>query len=242
MNQNNELGKAVAAALEVEPRVDLHRNPIEIRVDGGEVTLSGLVEDVAAWRRALLAASRVPGVEVVHDRLCVKPVQEMGDGEIADHLRDALYEEPAFCEYDLNVIDPRTGEAKPVRHLGPAARGTITASVSAAAVTLRGEVQSLSHRRLAGVLAWWVPGVCAVSNELVVEPPEEDSDEEIRDAVRLVLEKNRFVDVTGIRVACRDGVVTLSGTVPNAGQARLAENDAWYVAGVVDVVNELVAP
>lgn len=86
--------------------------------------------------------------------------------------------------------------------------------------------------RLAGVLAWWVPGSRDVVNGLGVEPPEEDNDDEVSDAVRLVLEKDPFVDATRIDVSTRDYVVTLEGLVPAVGEREMAEFDAWYVFGV----------
>ena len=52
-------------------------------------------------------------------------------------------------------------------------------------VTLNGEVPSLSHKRLAGVLAWWVPGTRDVINGLEEVPPEEDNDDELIDAMHV---------------------------------------------------------
>jgi osmotically-inducible protein OsmY len=89
------------------------------------------------------------------------------------------------------------------------------------------------------VLAWWVPGSREVINGLAVEPPEEDSDDEITDAVLLVLEKDRFVTADQIRVRTQGRVVTLEGLVPNATIREMAEFDAWYVFGVDQVVNLL---
>ena len=54
----------------------------------------------------------------------------------------------------------------------------VEAAVRDGVVTLNGRVQSLSHKRLAGVLAWWVPGTRNVVNGLDVQPPEEDTDDE----------------------------------------------------------------
>jgi osmotically-inducible protein OsmY len=100
-------------------------------------------------------------------------------------------------------------------------------------------VTSLSHKRLAGVLAWWVPGSRDVINGLAVVPPEEDNDDEVTDAVRLVLEKDPFINAGEIRVSTRDYVVTLEGLVPNEKVREMAEFDAWYVFGVDRVVNKL---
>lgn len=73
--------------------------------------------------------------------------------------------------------------------------GSIFVAVSDGVVTLNGAVPSLTHKRLAGVLAWWVP-------EEV--PAQEDNDDEVTDAVRLTLEKDPFVDATKIRVTSQD--------------------------------------
>lgn len=76
-------------------------------------------------------------------------------------------------------------------------------------------------------------------NTLGVLPAEEDSDDAIGDAVRLVLDRDPAVHATGIEVDTRDGVVTLDGTIPAASERRAAEHDAWYVWGVRDVINHL---
>jgi len=106
-------------------------------------------------------------------------------------------------------------------------------------VTLNGEVPSLTHKRLAGVLAWWVPGTRDVVNGLEEVPTEEDNDDELIDAVRLVLEKDPFVNASKIRVSSKDWVVTLEGLVPTEAMKQMAERDAWYVLGVKEVVNRI---
>ncbi|MGH8065025.1 MAG: BON domain-containing protein [Candidatus Entotheonellia bacterium] len=89
------------------------------------------------------------------------------------------------------------------------------------------------HARLVG------PGSRDVINGLAVEPPEEDTADEITDAVRLVLEKDLFVRADQIRVRTQGRVVTLEGLVLNATIREMAEFDVWYVFGIDRVVNEL---
>jgi osmotically-inducible protein OsmY len=115
----------------------------------------------------------------------------------------------------------------------------INAAVEDGIVTLNGQVRSLSHKRLAGVLAWWIPGTRDAINGIEVVPDQIDDDDEITDAVRLVLEKDRFVDETEIRIHTTDRVVTLEGYVPNDRIREMAEMDAWFVFGVDRVVNRL---
>ena len=106
-------------------------------------------------------------------------------------------------------------------------------------VTLDGEVPGLGHKRLADALVWWVPGSRDVINGLGVAPPEEDSDAEITDAVRLVLEKDPFVNPDQIRVTTSNATVTLDGLVPTESERDMAEHDAWYVFGVENVLNRI---
>jgi osmotically-inducible protein OsmY len=117
--------------------------------------------------------------------------------------------------------------------------GVIDLSVNEGVVLLDDHVPSLAQKRLAGVLAWWVPGSRDVINGMAVEPHEEDNDEELLDAVRLILEKDPFVNADQIRVSAKNSVITLEGLVINDVQRRMAENDAWYVFGVDKVINLL---
>ena len=152
-------------------------------------------------------------------------------------IRDAFLQESAFAECALIEV---TGSAtETIRDPALSRRGRIDFSVSEGIVTLNGEVPGLGHKRLAGVLAWWVPGSRDVINGLAETPPEEDNDDEITDAVRIALEKDPFVNAGQVRVVTRDSVVTLRGQVPTDSERDMAEADAWYVFGVNGVINEL---
>jgi osmotically-inducible protein OsmY len=225
------------AALEHERRINLHRYPIHLRCEDGILTVDGDVEHIVAKKLALELAAAVPGVDGLVDRLRVVPTRPMGDGAVRDHVRDALLQEPAFTTFAIAVRDQGQGDI--IRPASGAPLGVIEVAVADGVVTINGQVPSLSHKRLAGVLAWWVPGSRDVINGLAVEPPEEDSDDEITDAVRLVLEKDRFIKADQIRVRTRERVVTLEGLVPNTTIREMAEFDAWYVFGVDRVVNRL---
>ena len=89
------------------------------------------------------------------------------------------------------------------------------------------------------MLAWWVPGSTDVINSLEVDPPEEDSDDEIADAVAAVFEKDRLVDESSLKARVKDWAVTLEGIAFSEGEKKAAEDDAWYVWGVNDVVNNI---
>jgi osmotically-inducible protein OsmY len=230
----------IRAALEKDIRINLHRFPIALSFDGTDLVLAGNVEHIAAKKITLeLAAAIDPTLRIV-DRLKVTPSAIMGDREIRDHVVKALLAEPALKHC---LISSRLAkESVSHRQTIPEPIGTIVVEVSDGAVTLDGEVPSLSHKRLAGVLAWWVPGCRDVINSLEEVPPEQDNqdnDNELTDAVRLALEKDPFINASKIRVRTKDWIVTLAGLVPNQIMKQMAERDAWSVLGVKEVVNRL---
>lgn len=228
--------EAVRAALAAEARIDFPRHRLALDFEDGVLTLDGELDSLAAKKLALERAGAVPGVGHLVDRLRVAPARSMGDAEIRDHVRDALLGEPALQACALGV---RNGPAARAVRRPPGPAGELEVSVRDGVVTLDGEVPSLSHKRLAGVLAWWVPGTRDVVNGLEVSPPEPDSDAEITDAVRLALEKDPLLDADRIQVGTRRSVVTLTGVVPSVPQREMAEDDAWFVFGVDEVVNRI---
>lgn len=237
MAERMAVTRAVQAALERDPRVNLHAHPIALDFADGTLTMTGEVASIAAKKLALEIAAAMPQVIGIVDRLRVEPAERMGDGAVLAALRAALLQEPAFAECALTEIAKGREERLQAPLRG---RGEIRFGVADGVVTLSGEVPGLGHKRLAGVLAWWVPGSRDVINGLAVVPPEADSDAEITDAVRLVLEKDPFVNAGQVQVGTHQAVVTLRGAVPTESEREMAEFDAWYVFGVDRVVNELL--
>ncbi len=235
MIRAEEVVGSILAALEREPRVNLHSHPIEISFADGIVTLSGEVGGIAAKKLALeLAAAQSP-VSGVVDRLRVEPSGRREDGAIRDQVCNAFISEPALDAYSVRVLVKR--EMESIRALEP--DRLLEVEVSDGVVILNGKAESLSHKRLAGALAWWVPGSRDVVNGIELSPPMEDNDDEVVDAVRLVLEKDPLVNASQIKLRSRDCVVTLDGAVATENSRMAAEADAWYVFGVNGVVNKL---
>ncbi len=232
------IAKEVKAALERDPRVDFHRHAIEVRLDpDGMLILEGELPTIGAKKLALEHAGAIPAVNGIVDRLRVTPTRTMGDGEIRDHLRDSLLEEPALDGCTMRTFE--SGRWQLVREAAAVPHCSIDVAINDGVVTLDGQVGSLSQKRLAGVLAWWVPGSRDVVNGLEVRPPQDDSEGEIAEAVKLVLDKDPLINGDRIRVRVRDAVVTLEGLVSNDAESEMAEMDAWYVFGVDRVVNRL---
>ncbi|KYF57127.1 hypothetical protein BE04_44740 [Sorangium cellulosum] len=215
---------------------DLHRYPVRLEYLDGVLTMEGELPDIAAKKRALERGAALPEVRWVADRLRVEPSVGMSDAEVLDHLRDVLLSEPTFDECTVRL---RRGGALDVFREPPRPRGALEVAVDEGVVRLEGAAPSLSHKRLAGVLCWWAPGTRDVVNALEVDAPEEDNDDEISDAVRIVLEKDPLLDASEIGVRTERSRVTLRGLVASEEQRRTAEHDAWYVFGVNDVNNEI---
>lgn len=236
-SERDRVLKEVRAVLEREPRINLHKFPVEMEFSDGVLTLEGEVEHIAAKKLSMELAAGVRGVSGIVDRLHVAPSTRMGDGAILDAVRDALLQEPTLMNCSIHVI--RKGQLETVREVTTQPHGVIRVSVTDGVVLLDDHVTGLTQKRLAGVLAWWVPGSRDVVNGMEVVPDQPDSDEELAKAVRIVLKKDPFVNGERVSVTVRRSVVTLEGDVPSAPQKEMAEFDAWYVFGVDKVVDRL---
>lgn len=238
MSDRADIRERALTAIRSEKRIGPHFKPEALKVDGeGVATIEAEVENVAIKRLALERLAATPGVGAVIDRLRVKPASAMSDDGILDHLRKAYYQEPAF--HQLAILEHENGQAKLVRAGLPGSCSEIEIEVEHGVVTLNGNVPSLAAKRLAGVLAWWVPGSRDVINGIAVEPPEEDAPIQIEEAVRIALEKDPLIDAAQIRVGVRGRTVRLTGWVRSEVSRDAAEWDAWYVFAVDDVINEI---
>lgn len=237
MSSKEMILKQVQAALEQEPRINLHLHPIRMELSAdGALTLEGETADIAAKKLALERAGGASGVRGVIDRLRVAPAEHRGDGAIRDSVCSFLLEEPVFqnCTIRARV----KGGIESLREIDDNPSGTIEVSVEDGVITLDGETISLSHKRLAGVLGWWTPGRRDVVNGLEVVPPEEDNEDEVADALRLVWEKDPLLaDADQLRASVRGYVVTVEGIVQREAEKQAAELDAWYLFGVDKVIN-----
>lgn len=224
----DDVSRAIEAALERDREINLHASPVEIRREGDHYLLSGEVEHIAAKRRALQLAQEAAGAHAVLDRLRVRTPSRREDDELAQAVELALAEESVFRGFAISRGQRRGDEAN-----------WINITARDGCVQLEGQVWSLSHRRLAEVITWWIPGCQDVDNRLHVEPAERDSDAEITDAVRLVLDKESSLDATQVSARTRDREVYLEGVVRSEENKRIASYDCWYIPGVHAVHNHL---
>jgi osmotically-inducible protein OsmY len=237
MNDKERVLKLVRGALERDRRINLHRFPLRLDLAEGAVVLEGEVESLAAKKLALEHAAAVEGIRGVVDRLRVAPAEAKGDGAIRDALAAFLLGVPELRNCTIRAR--RKGRAETLRQ-ADGQGGEIEFEVNDGAIVLEGRVPSLSHLRIAGVLAWWTPGCRDAVNALEVVPPAADDDEEVIEAYYLVLEMDPLVHQREyIRASCANFVVTLEGSVRSEIERRRAELDAWALFGVDRVENRL---
>jgi osmotically-inducible protein OsmY len=199
---------------------------IDVAVEGGRVTLRGIVGSAAERRRAH-GNAWVNGTKVVDDsaievrwwakeqELRKEKFTRKPDGEIADAIRDSA------------ALDPRIESAR------------LSVDVNASVATLRGSVQSAKAKMVAEALAKHTVGVGKVKNELVVHPAKLVSDAVIEDHVRNALLYDPLSDSYEIQVNASDGTVTLEGTVETTLERAQANDLAAGVNGVKRVENRI---
>jgi osmotically-inducible protein OsmY len=237
MHSREAVIKLVQKALEHEPRINIHHYPIKVGFTDSAVILEGEVGHPAAKKLALESAGAVEGVRGVIDRLRVVPAERKGDGAIRDSLCNLIMQQSEFRNCTLRARVK--GNIEILREVSTDWGGEIEVGVEDGVIVLEGHVLSLSHKRAAGVLAWWTPGSRDVLNSLEVRPPEEDNDSEVVDALQLVLEMDPLVQADHIHASCRDYVVTLEGSARTQEERRQAEFDAWCLFAVDGVVNRI---
>lgn len=201
---------------EISHDVRIDSSNITVTVTDGVVYLEGTVPTYTQKIIAAEDARRIKGVVDVVNNLQVVPPRIWTDEEIRDIIRRNL-------DRDVRISDP----------------SKIHVTVSAGVVTLTGTVPSYSQKVAAAEDAWAAPGVIDVINDIVVSPARVRTDAEIEADVRRVLDTDPDINAARIQVSVVNGVVYLRGAVPTYYQIEEAEEDAWSVPGVVNVVNEL---
>jgi osmotically-inducible protein OsmY len=237
MQDKEAVLKQIQAALEHEAHVDLQTYPIQMDYSDGSLILEGEVPHIGSKKLALGVAAAVSGVSGIVDRLRVTPAERPGDGAIRDAVCKWLLRDIDFRNCSLRMKADRRVDT--LREAIGESSGSIEVSVEDGVVTLTGQVISLSHKRLAGVLAWWARGCRDLVNGLEVVPPEEDNDDEISDALHLVFETDPFVHADQIGITTRNGVVTLQGVVASEQERKRVEWDAWCLFAVDKVINHI---
>ena len=241
MQRSDTVLKDVMAAFERESHLKLHNHPIHMSFDGDALTVTGEVPDIASKKRLLqLTHLHSEGTRLV-DQLRVTANPPVRDGELRTHICERLAQAVDFrncviCARIKGELEVLRGTMDPAGNDGS---GVIEVTVEDGVVTLTGQVISLSHRRLASVTAWWVGGCRDVVNLLQLVPAEADGDDEISEALHLVLEIDQRVRAEQITINVESHRITLAGWVATEAEKRQAEQDAWCLDAIDGVVNHI---
>jgi osmotically-inducible protein OsmY len=183
-----ELQSAVEREIELDERVG--ERDVQVRVDGGIVTLSGQACSCARRAAAQDAAHRVAGVFDVVNEIQVQPAAgpRRSDAEIARAVRDTL-------EWEVFVPEEQ-----------------IHSTVSAGRVTLEGRVALHRERDDVARAVRNLVGVVSVINRIEVVTPPVAADD-LRKAIQAALQRQVEREVNGIELDVEEGRVVLRGVV-----------------------------
>ena len=209
-------------------------SPFDIKVETsqGEVTLQGQVssEEVKAMAGAI--AQDTSGVKQVHNSLGVNPSAERNPDT------ERLGERVADLEIKTLVSDALSKNVE-------VGEKHIETEVKNRVVTLSGSVETTSQKYAAEQIAWQVPGVQGVNDNLSTTNTlaiPESADEKLAHRVEFELYSTKAISLKTVQIHADNGTVTLTGTVTSRAEKLLAERIAQSVAGVRKVMNNLVAP
>lgn len=209
-------------------------SPFDIKVETsqGEVTLRGQVPSEEVKSVAGAIAQDTSGVKQVHNNLGVNPSAERNPET------EGLGERVADLEIKTLVSDAlsKNGEVGEKR---------VETEVKNRVVTLSGSVETASQKYAAEQIAWLVPGVQGVKDNLSTtnaQATPESADEKLAHRVEFELYSTKAISLKSVQIHAENGTVTLTGTVTSRAEKLLAERIAQSVAGVRKVINNLVAP
>jgi len=221
---DTELRKEIAQLLRWNTLID--DALIDVKVDGGNVTLTGTVGSAAEKRRAQYAAyiSGVTDVNVENldvegwardERMRDKKYVVRRPDEIRDAIRDAMLYDPRVNSFDIDV------------------------TVAGSTATLRGVVDNVKARRAAASDARNVVGVNSITNRIKVRPQENLTDSDIESLVTAAMLRSPIVERYELDIEVVDGTAYLSGDVDTYLEKLEAADVAERTNGVINVVNNL---
>jgi len=213
IKSDEDIKKAVEDVFSYDLRVPSYK--INVEVENGIVTLTGVVDNLRSKRIAEKDAKNTLGVLTVENRLKVRREEPPVDSVISENVRDALKWDPVVERHDITVL---TRNNK---------------------VFLFGNVDSRYEKMHAEAITSQVFGAVEVENNLEIsEGWIWESDEEIKEDIKNELFWSIFVDSGDIQVIVDDGIVDLYGSVDTWGEVKNAVDNA-YEDGAKKVRNHL---
>jgi len=208
-----------AIVQELQHTPEITADHIGVAVKDGAVTLSGPVASLPEKHAAVAATLRLRGVTAVADDIVVE--HHYG------HLDDVDIAREAVTVLRASVIVPHD---------------SVKVTVEDHHVTLTGSVRWHYQRETAVRLISALPGVVAVTNEIVIAPAATLSPSQTEQRIRAALVRNAQTDARTIHVHVPESspsTVELNGTVQSWAEYRQASHAAWAIPGVTMVRNHI---
>lgn len=234
----------VATKLETAFLFNEHLNPFEIKTTAkdGTVTLEGAVQTQVQKDLAESIAKSVSGVKQVVNRI------EVASGPLPETRADEWSMQVNDATVTASVLTRLSG----VKEIDPSG---VRVSTQGGVVTLSGEVSTQEQKSRIENIARHTRGVRKVIDKIQVRAPargadpkqgtgrqelsETLDDEWMEKRIEIDLALNRNVNLKDIDVEVNSGVATLSGTVQDDAERRVAEESANEINGVRQVRNNL---
>ena len=205
---------------------------IKVETSKGEVTLQGQVPSEELKGMAGAIAQDTSGVKQVHNNLNVNPSAERNPDEarLAERVADLELKTMIGDAFSKNAdVRDKHIETEVKNHM----------------VTLSGTVDTASQKHAAEQIAWQVPGVQGVQNNLNAtnaDATPESADVKLAHRVEFELYSTKAISLKTMQIHAENGTVTLSGNVGSRAEKLLAERVTQSVEGVRKVMDSLVAP
>jgi osmotically-inducible protein OsmY len=215
MDRSDESTKIdIVELLSRDSRVNSAR--ITVTVVGGRVILGGDTPTLYTRAVAEDLCTSVRGVRDVKNELRVSPPSASPSDDDIRCFADQV------LNWNASIDDSK-----------------INVNVCSGSLTLEGEVDAYWKRDHIEELILDIQGITHVDNRLVVNPDLIPQDQVIADDVRSAIDRYTRLGDDTIRVDVNDGIVTLTGNVPNWYSKFRTPRVAEHVLGVKDIVNNL---
>ena len=207
-----------------------HVSPFDIEVNTkqGAVTLEGQVPSEEIKAMAGLIAQDTSGVKELHNNLVINPATRPNPetGRLSERVAD---------------LEIKTIAEDAIRKNTELKDKPVELAVRERKVTLNGVVETESQKNMAQQIAWGVPGVAGVTNNISVTASQagDSPEDKLAKRVEFELYSTKAFSLNTLQIHSLNGTVTLGGTVATRAEKLLAERVAQTVTGVRKVVNNL---
>ncbi len=215
-SKDEQIKKAVVDMLYWDNRVDA--SDINVEVKDGIVSLTGSVPSYGIKEAALFATWKVPGVKKVDNNSFVKfpsTTKLLTDSQIQENIEKQLKWNDSTSKENIHV-EVQKGE-----------------------VSLEGHVDAYWKTFRAEQVASDVIGVIDIDNKLTVVPTATVTDQVIATEIANAIDRSYAVDVDNVDIKVKDGIVTISGELPNRAACVAALECAYNTLGVKGVKDRL---